>query len=179
MLNNEKPLAAVQKIFIFGNSGSGKSTLAKRLSSQQALTYLDLDNIAWQSANPPQRATLDASLKQLNDFMAQNSAWIIEGCYGDIISSAIEQADGVIFMDLPVEHCIENAKSRPFEPHKYASKQAQDDNLDLLLSWIANYTDRDDWSGYHYHNRLFKECTILKQRISSNVAITSDVEWAM
>jgi hypothetical protein len=36
-------------------------------------------------------------------------------------------------MNLPVAACIENARKRPWEPHKYASKAEQDKNLDRLI----------------------------------------------
>ena len=36
-------------------------------------------------------------------------------------------------MNLPIGACIANAKQRSWEPHKYASKEAQDANLELLM----------------------------------------------
>jgi hypothetical protein len=37
---------------------------------------------------------------------------------------------------------VANAFSRPWEPHKYLSKEAQDANLEMLMGWIRAYEDK-------------------------------------
>lgn len=127
----------MRKILIFGNSGSGKSTLAKELCAKYALGHLDLDTLAWLPSSPPTRKPLIDSQKDIAIFIASNEGWVIEGCYSDLLELAIQQSNEMIFMNLPVEACIRNAMNRPWEPHKYESKEAQDANLDMLIDWIA------------------------------------------
>jgi len=45
-------------------------------------------------------------------------------------------------MNLPIDGCIENAKNRLWEPHKYASKTDQDANFSKAahLAFYQNYT---------------------------------------
>jgi adenylate kinase family enzyme len=146
----------VKKIVIFGNSGSGKTTLAKRLAAQYQLAHFDLDSIAWLQGQPPTRAPIKDSFRQVDSFCEVHKAWVIEGCYAELIEHACAQADEMIFMNLPVVRCIDNARQRPWEPHKYASKQAQDANLPMLISWISDYENRDDSFSKQAHVALFE-----------------------
>ncbi|NND00016.1 MAG: AAA family ATPase, partial [Gammaproteobacteria bacterium] len=114
------------RVVIFGNSGSGKSTLAKELKAERGLSHLDLDTLAWQATTPPQRRSLSDSGQQISEFIEANTDWVIEGCYADLLALAVPHANQLIFLDLADQACIENARNRPWEPHKYPSKQAQD-----------------------------------------------------
>ncbi len=147
----------MSKIVIFGNSGSGKSTLAKGLAATNKLAHLDLDTIAWQATQPPERLALFESSKTINHFFKDHSGWVIEGCYADLLALVISTADEVIFLNLPVPLCIANAKNRPWEPHKYESKAAQDANLAMLIEWISQYTSRSDTFSKIAHEKLFNE----------------------
>lgn len=146
----------MKKLLIFGNSGSGKSTLAKQLSQIASLTHLDLDTLAWLPTSPPTRQPIIESAKTIDAFMAANDSWVIEGCYADLLEVALPAANEIIFLNLPVEACVENAKNRPWEPHKYESQEAQDANLGMLIDWIEQYTTRDDTFSYAAHQRLFE-----------------------
>ncbi|MGP9566183.1 shikimate kinase [Halomonas sp. AOP5-B2-8] len=146
----------MRKIIIFGNSGSGKSTLARKFK-KQGLTHLDLDALAWLPSNPPERRPIGQVSEQIQAFIGENKEWVVEGCYADLLELVKPFASEAIFMNLPVHLCQENARNRPLEPHKYASKKAQDDNLPMLLDWIAGYGERDDALSYSAHNALFKD----------------------
>lgn len=158
----------MRKILIFGNSGSGKSTLAKSLCESQDLAHLDLDLLAWEATTPPVRKSLNASKKDIDRFITINDSWVIEGCYTDLLELAEPHSNEIIFMNLPIEMCILNAKSRPWEPHKYKSKQAQDNNLDMLIDWISQYTNRDDTFSLDAHQKFYNNYSGEKQIISSN-----------
>ncbi len=153
---------------IFGNSGSGKSTLAHELALENNLAHLDLDIVAWKPVSPPERLSVLESSKQINDFLLANSAWVIEGCYSDLLELVTQQADEVIFLNLPVSVCIENAKNRPWEPHKYESKEAQDENLEMLVDWISQYAHRHDTFSKAAHEKLFAEFQGKKTMYVSN-----------
>ena len=60
-------------------------------------------------------------------------------------------ANEILFMNLSTSQCVENAKNRPWESHKYESKDAQDKNLKMLINWIEQYTQRDDVFSYSAH----------------------------
>ncbi len=158
----------MRKILIFGNSGSGKSTLAKKLCDENTLTHLDLDLLAWKDSNPPERKLLKETKKEILEFIESNNTWVIEGCYTDLLELASPYSNEVIFLNLPVAACIANAKKRSWEPHKYASKEAQDANLEMLISWIAQYTKRDDTFSLASHQKFYDDYVGNKQMLSSN-----------
>ena len=158
----------MSKVVIFGNSGSGKSTLAKELVLKNNLAHLDLDTVAWRLIAPPERLSISESSKLINDFLSTNSGWVIEGCYSDLLELVTQQADEVIFLNLPVSACIENAKNRPWEPHKYESKEAQNANLEMLIDWISQYTARTDTFSKVAHEKLFEDFQGKKTMYVSN-----------
>ncbi len=145
----------MKKIVVFGNSASGKSTLAKTLCQQQGLAHLDLDTLAWQPESPPERCPLEQSQREILNFIHAEDCWVIEGCYSDLLSCAIDFSTEIIFMNIPISICIENARNRPWEPHKYTSKEQQDKNLDMLIQWISDYKSRTDTFSYASHEKLF------------------------
>ncbi|MFT5571526.1 MAG: adenylate kinase family enzyme [Cryomorphaceae bacterium] len=158
----------MKKILIFGNSGSGKSTLAKALCAKYTLAHLDLDTLAWLPSSPPTRKPLNQSQNDISKFIQSNQGYIIEGCYADLLEIATAESTEIIFMNLPVATCISNAKKRPWEPHKYASKEAQDANLEMLIAWIAQYPERQDSFSMQAHNELYEKYLGKKSMILRN-----------
>ena len=171
----------MQKIIIFGNSGSGKSTLARKLSTESKLAHLDLDTLAWLPTMPPQRKPITDSAKEIAIFTQKHDNWVIEGCYSDLlellaIKSSIDEvtnsdnckANEMVFLDLSIETCIKNAKQRPWEPHKYSSKQAQDENLAMLIHWIKEYETRTDSFSKKSHQALYNSFSGKKTIIKNN-----------
>ncbi len=158
----------MKKIVIFGNSASGKSTLARTLANRDGLAHLDLDTIAWQAVTPPERMPIEESLKLIQQFIQAERQWVVEGCYGDLLELLLPYASELVFLNLPVALCVENAKNRPWEPHKYESQAAQDANLAMLIAWITQYETRDDAFSKAYHERLFTNFSGTKTMLTSN-----------
>lgn len=156
------------KVLIFGNSGAGKSTLAKKLAEAENLPHLDLDTLAWLPVTPTQRAPVDSSAEEIHKFAEANTGWVIEGCYTDLLEIAEPFSSEIIFMNLSIEQCIENARNRPWEPHKYESQQAQDANLEMLIGWIEDYYQRKDTFSYASHLRFYEGFEGKKNMITEN-----------
>src|ERR1051325_1214467 len=132
------------RIVIFGNSGSGKSTLARALSTLNRAEHLDLDVIAWKADQPGVRADFEESRSELQRFIERSDAWVIEGCYSELLKVAAIHCTELIFLNPGVEACVENCRARPWESHKYATHEAQDANLRMLLDWVREYETRTD-----------------------------------
>ena len=158
----------LRNILIFGNSGSGKSTLAKELCDSECLAHLDLDTLAWKATVPPQRKSLTKSHEEIQLFVDSGDGWVIEGCYADLLEKALPFSNEIIFMNLPIEACILNAKNRPWEPHKYESKEAQDANLEMLIDWISQYNKRSDTFSEQSHRSLYNAFQGIKTIYVSN-----------
>jgi adenylate kinase family enzyme len=159
----------LSKVLIFGNSGSGKSTLARKMSVKNNLAHLDLDTIAWQATSPPKRTPICESKIKITHFIQMNKHWVIEGCYADLLQLVMEQADEVIFLNLSVEDCILNANSRPWEPHKYGSQEAQEANLKMLIHWISQYPEREDHFSQKAHAKLYDDFLGKKEIHTTNL----------
>ncbi|MFT4815227.1 MAG: adenylate kinase family enzyme [Pseudohongiellaceae bacterium] len=157
----------MRKILLFGNSGSGKSTLACQLANA-TMAHLDLDSLAWLPKQPPQRMPLTESRVLIDEFTTNNDSWVIEGCYTDLLELLAEKATELVFLNLPLEQCLLNASLRPWEPHKYASKEAQDANLEMLIDWITQYEHRDDVFSNTAHTQFYEGFSGTKTCILSN-----------
>lgn len=164
----------MKKVVIFGNSGSGKSTLAQQLREEEGLSHLDLDTIAWLPSSPPERKPLAESKREIEFFTSVNEGWVIEGCYADLLEIVLPDSSEIIFLNLPAEACVANAKNRPWEPHKYESKEAQDANLEMLIAWIAQYPERSDTFSRSAHEALFNGYKGKKIMYTSNERSTSE-----
>jgi adenylate kinase family enzyme len=162
----------VTRLVLLGNSGSGKSTLAARLAAAHGLAHLDLDTLAWEpERTPPTRRALEASARDVEAFMAAHDAWIIEGCYADLAAIALPRSTRFLFLNPGIDACIANAHARPWESHKYATKEEQDANLAMLLQWIRDYATRSDVFSLTAHRALFEAHAGDKIELASREAI--------
>lgn len=119
-------------------------------------------------AHPPERAPLGTSKALILNFIQDNDYWVIEGFYTDLLALVSDQAEEIIFMNLEVSMCIKNARSRPWEPHKYESKEAQDANLTMLIQWIENYALRSDEFSFVAHSQFYEQFEGSKRMLTEN-----------
>lgn len=143
------------RFLVFGNSGSGKSTYSQLLAVQHGLAHLDLDSIVWEPDQiAVQRPAADV-LASLEAFISGHAAWVIEGCYGDLVQAASAHCTRLVFLNPGVEACLANNLRRPWEPHKYASLEQQNAMLANLQAWVCGYYERDDAWSYKAHRQVF------------------------
>ncbi|WP_144051451.1 shikimate kinase [Geminocystis herdmanii] len=121
-----------------------------------SISHLDLDTLAWEAQETPLRRSLSASVKDIKNFIHLHNNWIIEGCYGDLITEILPFINLLIFLNPDVDTCLNNAKNRAWESHKYKSLEAQNANLQFLEQWIKDYFDRQDEFSFSYHQQLFR-----------------------
>ena len=155
------------RILIFGNSGSGKSTLARQLADAHGLPHLDLDAIVWEPNQVAVQRSPEAIAASLAQFIADNPSWVIEGCYGELVEAASGHCTELVFLNPGLETCLAHNRARPWEPHKYASKEAQDAMLENLQAWVAGYYERDDPWSYRAHRRLFDAFAGAKRELAT------------
>lgn len=158
----------MRKVVILGNSGSGKTTLSRSIAHREGLAHLDLDTLAWLPTNPPERSPLTKAKKAIESFVESNDGWVIEGCYTDLLEIIAPIADELVFLNLSIEQCIENARNRPWEPHKYKTRAEQDNNLDMLIDWIGQYTERDDVFSLKSHMAFYESFKGKKSMFNKN-----------
>jgi adenylate kinase family enzyme len=144
------------RVAIVGNSGSGKSTLAREIAAAHSIASLDLDTVAWEPGKIAVPRPADAAAADVTAFCSARDGWVVEGCYAALVFQTLEQLPILLFIDPGVDACLANCHSRPWEPHKYASKAEQDEKLEFLLSWVREYYSRDGELSQSAHQSLFE-----------------------
>lgn len=157
----------MRRIAIIGNSGSGKSTLARTLAAEIGAVVLDLDAVAWEPGLPPRPRNPTEAVRAVRNFCAAHAVWIIEGCYGDLVESVLDEGTELIFLNIPEETCVSHCRSRPWEHRKYPSKAEQDARLEYLLGWVRDYYRRDDTMSLQAHRRIYEQHRGPKREITS------------
>ncbi len=155
------------RIVIIGNSGSGKSTLARWLATRGDGVLLDLDTVAWEPGQIAVPRENEAAEREVRSFCAAHERWIIEGCYADLAQVASSFGPRLVFLDLGPEHCLAHCRARPWEPHKYPSKEEQDRRLPMLLDWVRDYDRREGPLSHAAHLELFEAHPGPKDRLTS------------
>ena len=122
---------------------------------------------------PPRRRAIDGSARDVEAFVEASPRWVIEGCYSDLVDLVLPRCTRLLFLDPGVGACVANARARPWEPHKYASKAEQDANLEMLVGWIRDYETRDDVFSRAAHRRAFDAFVGDKVRLDTREAIAA------
>lgn len=97
------------KIIIIGCPGSGKSTFARALHKITELPLFYLDRLYWNE----DRTTVPKEVfrQRLQDVLGQER-WIIDGNYGSTMELRMQSCDTVVFLDYPMEVCLEGIRTR-------------------------------------------------------------------
>jgi len=156
----------IKRYVIIGNSGSGKSTLAQRLSVQHDLPILELDTIVWEQGKIAVERPLHNAVADLQRFVEANEGWVIEGCYAELVERLVSYRPFLYFLNPGAQVCRANNQHRAWEPHKYATAEAQEAMLAVLLEWVDGYYSRKDSWSLSCHRRLFDAYSGMKAEIN-------------
>ena len=99
----------MKKIIVIGCPGSGKSTLARALHERTGIPLYHLDLMYWNA----DRTTVekDVFLCRLSSVISKDE-WIIDGNYSSTMEMRIAACDTVVFLDYPLEACLDGVRSR-------------------------------------------------------------------
>jgi adenylate kinase family enzyme len=141
------------KVLVFGNSG------ARSLAAREGLAHLDLDSIVWEPGKIAVQRRHEAATASLRSFIDSQAAWVIEGCYGDLVQAASAYCTLMVFLNPGVKACLANNAARPWEPHKYVSHEEQNAMLSKLQERVVEYYQREDAWSYQAHREIFDSFT--------------------
>lgn len=99
----------MKKIIIIGCPGSGKSTLARRLARLTKLSLYHLDMMNWQVDKTT--VATEVFIERQMQVLSQDT-WIIDGNYGSTLDLRIKACDTIVFLDYPLDICLEGVKNR-------------------------------------------------------------------
>ena len=99
----------MKKVIVIGCPGSGKSTFSRRLAEKTNIPVYHLDMMYWNE----DKTTVDKGifLERL-DAVLQKDEWIIDGNYISTMELRMLACDTIIFLDYPLEICLDGVKSR-------------------------------------------------------------------
>jgi hypothetical protein len=122
---------------------------------REGLAHLDLDSIVWEPGKIAVQRSREAGAASLQSFVDSHTAWVIEGCYGELVRAASAHCTLLVFLNPGMDACLANNLRRPWEPHKYASLELQNAMLSQLQEWVAGYYRRKDSWSYRVHREIF------------------------
>ncbi|MCM1355054.1 MAG: hypothetical protein NC212_01445 [Staphylococcus sp.] len=125
----------MKKVIVIGCPGAGKSTFSRRLSAKTGLPLYYLDMI-W---HRPDRTVIGRAEfdKRLAEIVGEDK-WILDGNYARTLPMRLAHCDTVFFFDLPLEECIEGARSRLGKDRE--DMPWTDEELDPeFLQWILDF----------------------------------------
>ena len=103
----------MNRVIIIGPGGAGKSFFSKQLAGITNLPLYHLDNIFWKEDRT--HISRDEFDKKLLEILEKDE-WIIDGDYSRTYETRMQRADTILFLDYPLEVCLEGVESRIGKP---------------------------------------------------------------
>jgi len=131
----------MNRIMVIGCPGSGKSTFSKALHEITDIPLYHLDMMYWNA----DRTTVDKAvfIEKLSGTI-QKSQWIIDGNYGSTIELRLQACDTVIFLDYPVDVCLNGIRERRGKARTDMPWIEKSDEEDAeFIEFIKNYNSKN------------------------------------
>ena len=134
------------KLFIIGPAGSGKSTLAKKISLVTKIGSINLDDIFWKNdVNSFGNIRHENERNMMLDNILKSRSWILEGAYVEWPRKGMEEADQIIYIDLPLKttsyRIIKRFIKRKLRIEKSNKKETLK-NVRELLKWNVKQSEK-------------------------------------
>lgn len=147
----------MEKVMIIGSGGSGKSTFARSLGEVTGLPVYHLDAIFWK---PNWEPTPRDEMDELQTKLVREDKWIIDGNYGRTLEIRLQEADTVIFFDLPRYITIYRIFKRRIQYHGKTRPDLNEgcpEQLDWqFVKWVWNFR-RDKRPGIMEKLKAYSE----------------------
>ncbi len=145
-----------KRIVIIGNSGSGKSHLARQLSELFGSDVIHLDKLFWEPGGFGKKRPPEVVREEVGQ-LSHKEIWIIEGVFGDLAATALQNATTLIFLNKGWSECEAALKDRGSESSKQLDPVQAEKNFQELLTWAKTYYERENSRSLRGHSRLFQE----------------------
>ena len=125
----------MKKIIVIGCPGSGKSTLSRALHYKTGIPLYHLDMMYWNA----DKTTVEKRvfLERLS-VVLEKDAWIIDGNYGSTMELRMAACDTVIFLDYPLDVCLDGIRNRRGKPRSDMPWIETEEDAEFI-EFIKNY----------------------------------------
>ena len=154
----------MKKIIVIGCPGSGKSTVSRTLHNKTGIPLYHLDMMYWNA----DKTTVEKSvfLERLSDVLEKDE-WIIDGNYSSTMELRMAACDTVLFLDYPLEVCLDGIKERRGKPRSD-------------MPWIETEEDAEfiEFIKSYNEQQKPKVLELLKKYSDKNIIILESREQA-
>ena len=128
----------MKKVIVIGCPGSGKSTVSRALHNKTGIPLYHLDMMYWNA----DKTTVEKSvfLERLSAVLEKDE-WIIDGNYGSTMKLRMAACDTVIFLDYPLEICLDGIKERRGKPRSDMPWIETEEDVEFI-EFIKNYNEQ-------------------------------------
>ena len=128
----------MKKVIVIGCPGSGKSTVSRTLHNKTGIPLYHLDMMYWNA----DKTTVEKSvfLKRLSDVLEKDE-WIIDGNYGSTMELRMAACDTVIFLDYPLDVCLDGIRERRGKPRSDMPWIETEEDSEFI-EFIKNYNEQ-------------------------------------
>ena len=128
----------MKKIIVIGCPGSGKSTLSRALHNKMAIPLYHLDMMYWNADKTTVKR--EVFLERLSAVL-KNEEWIIDGNYGSTMEMRMAACDTVIFLDYPLDVCLDGIKERQGKPRSDMPWVETEDDA-KFIEFVKSYDEQ-------------------------------------
>ena len=154
----------MKKVIVIGCPGSGKSTVSRALHDKTGIPLYHLDMMYWNA----DKTTVENSvfLERLSAVLEKDK-WIIDGNYGSTMELRMAACDTVIFLDYPLDVCLDGIKERRGKPRSDMPWIETEEDAEFI-EFIESYNEQQK-------PRVFE---LLKKYSDRNIVIFKSREQA-
>ena len=128
----------MKKVIVIGCPGSGKSTVSRALHNKTDIPLYHLDMMYWNA----DRTTVEKSafIERLSSVLEKDE-WIIDGNYGATMELRMAACDTVIFLDYPLDVCLDGIRARRGKPRSDMPWIETEEDAEFI-EFIRNYNEQ-------------------------------------
>ena len=128
----------MKKIIVIGCPGSGKSVFSRALHNKTGVPLFHLDMMYWNA----DKTTVEKKvfLERLSVVLEMDE-WIIDGNYQSTMELRIQMCDTVVFLDYPLDVCLDGIKARRGVPRSDMPWIETEEDVEFV-KFIKNFNEQ-------------------------------------